>query len=65
MKLNIDFSAGKSTLINVITGEVEPTHGCAFVAGLDVGTEVSKCQQIIGVCAQDDLLWDEVLSFIN
>ena len=46
--------------MNVITGEVAPTHGCAYVSGLDVSTDISKCQQIVGVCAQDDLLWGEV-----
>ena len=28
--------------------------------GLDVRTEVAKLQQIMGVCAQEDLLWPEL-----
>jgi ABC-type lipoprotein export system ATPase subunit len=52
--------AGKSTLINVITGLIAPTHGKVFMNGLDVETDVAEVQQTIGVCAQDDLLWDEL-----
>lgn len=51
---------GKSTLINIITGMVVPTHGKVFMMGLDVETDASQVQQIIGVCPQDDILWDDL-----
>ncbi|CAE7770198.1 ABCA8, partial [Symbiodinium microadriaticum] len=52
--------AGKSTLINIITGVIAPTHGKVYIKGLDVENDVSEIQQTIGVCSQDDLLWDEL-----
>jgi ATP-binding cassette, subfamily A (ABC1), member 3 len=52
--------AGKSTLINIITGVTTPTHGKVFINGLDVEHDVAEIQQTIGVCSQDDLLWDEL-----
>jgi ATP-binding cassette subfamily A (ABC1) protein 3 len=52
--------AGKSTLINIITGLVSPTHGKVFMQGLDVETDSAQVQQVIGVCPQDDILWDDL-----
>lgn len=31
-----------------------------YINGLDVEEDASEVQQIIGVCAQDDLLWDDL-----
>ena len=50
----------QSSLINVITGLIAPTHGKVYINGLDVEEDASEVQQIIGVCAQDDLLWDDL-----
>jgi ABC-type multidrug transport system ATPase subunit len=47
-------------LINIITGLIGPTHGKVFMMGLDVETQSSQVQQIIGVCPQDDILWDDL-----
>ena len=52
--------AGKSTLMNIITGLIQPTHGKVYLSGLDVEAESAQVQQTIGVCAQDDLLWDDL-----
>lgn len=52
--------AGKSTLINIITGLINPTHGKVFMQGLDVEADSVQIQQIIGVCPQDDILWDDL-----
>mmetsp|Transcript_32 Transcript_32/g.58 ORF Transcript_32/g.58 Transcript_32/m.58 type:complete len:1981 (-) Transcript_32:168-6110(-) len=52
--------AGKSTLINIITGIVSPTHGKVFINGLDSELDQAEIQQTIGVCSQDDLVWDEL-----
>lgn len=52
--------AGKSTLINVITGLIAPTHGKVYINGLDAETDVAEVQQAIGVCPQDDILWDDL-----
>ena len=52
--------AGKSTLINLITGVLAPTHGKVFLNGLDVERDAIDVQQTIGICSQDDLLWDDL-----
>ena len=52
--------AGKSTLIKTLTGLHPPTHGEAFIFGLDIREDVANLQKIMGVCPQDDLLWLEL-----
>ena len=52
--------AGKSTLIKTLIGIHPPTHGSAFIFGLDVAVDVADLQRIMGVCAQEDLLWLEL-----
>lgn len=52
--------AGKSTLINIITGVLAPTHGKVYLNGLDVERDAMDVQQTIGICSQDDLLWDDL-----
>jgi ABC-type multidrug transport system ATPase subunit len=51
---------GKSTLINIITGLVNPSHGKVFISGLDVEVDAAAVQQITGVCPQHDLLWPDL-----
>ena len=52
--------SGKTTLISVLTGRVSATHGEAFVFGRSVRSEMSVLQDRIGLCPQDDLLYDEL-----
>lgn len=52
--------AGKSTLINILTGLIAPTHGKVYLSGYDIENDAALVQQIIGVCPQDDLLWDDL-----
>ena len=51
---------GKSTLINIITGLVNPSHGKVYIDGLDVEEDAAAVQQITGVCPQHDLLWPDL-----
>jgi ABC-type multidrug transport system ATPase subunit len=51
---------GKSTLINIITGVTKPTHGKVYLNGYDIEEDIAEIQQTIGVCSQDDYLWDEL-----
>jgi ABC-type multidrug transport system ATPase subunit len=37
-----------------------PTHGNVYLNGLNVEDDAAEVQQIIGVCPQDDILWDEL-----
>lgn len=52
--------AGKSTIINMLTGLVTPTSGSMTVAGLPVDTMLAEVRQMLGVCPQHDILWEEL-----
>ncbi len=56
---------GKSTLLNILNGSYKPTTGTITINGLDIHTEKSKLQGIIGFVSQDDLLIEELTVFQN
>lgn len=37
-----------------------PTEGTAFVGGYDIRTDMDKIHQVIGICPQFDLLWENL-----
>lgn len=50
--------AGKSSLLNMLSGEFPPSSGDAFIAGMSLITSVDKCRREIGFCPQFDALYD-------
>jgi ABC-type multidrug transport system ATPase subunit len=52
--------AGKSTTLNILTGFLQPTSGNALVQGSDIRTDMDQIYGIMGVCPQDNLLWDRL-----
>ena len=52
--------AGKSTMINILTGDLLPSHGKTFILGKDVTEESSIIQQSVGFCPQDNIGWDDL-----
>jgi ABC transport system ATP-binding/permease protein len=56
---------GKSTFINILNGNLEPTSGRVLINGLDVHKEKVKLQGIIGFVSQDDLLIEELTVYQN
>lgn len=52
--------SGKTTLISTLTGRTSPTHGEAFIFGKSVRSEMASLQDVMGLCPQDDLLWEEL-----
>lgn len=50
--------AGKSSLLNILSGEFAPTSGDAFISGTSLITDVDKCRKHIGFCPQFDALYD-------
>jgi ABC-type lipoprotein export system ATPase subunit len=52
--------AGKTTLVNVLTGLFNRTDGNAFLLGHDLDTERAQIQQLVGICAQENLLYPEL-----
>ena len=52
--------AGKSTLIKVLSCQMRPTTGSAFISGLDVVTDKKDVLSIIGVVPQENSFYDEL-----
>ncbi|MCB1050858.1 MAG: ABC transporter ATP-binding protein [Acidobacteria bacterium] len=54
--------AGKSTLLKILSGELTPSIGSVSIAGQDFAGNPSLYQHI-GVCPENDALWDEANGF--
>eukprot|EP01133_Synstelium_polycarpum_P002507 gene2507-2861_t len=52
--------AGKSTTISCVSGLFPPTEGTAKVFGMDIRDEIDNIHMIMGVCPQDNVLWDDL-----
>jgi len=52
--------AGKTTTFRMLTGEIRPSFGNAYVAGISVLDNISKVRQKIGYCAQFDSIIDQM-----
>lgn len=48
--------AGKTTTFKILTGEIAPTEGSAFICGYNVTTELEKIRDLVGYCPQFDAL---------
>jgi len=52
--------AGKTTVMKMLTGYLEPTSGSIEIDGLDINTEREAVQQRIGYLPENDPLYDEM-----
>lgn len=52
--------AGKTTTIKLMTGALAPNSGDCIIAGYSVNSQISAVRQVIGVCPQHDVLWDDL-----
>eukprot|EP01130_Rhizamoeba_saxonica_P016314 TRINITY_DN7523_c0_g1_i1.p1 TRINITY_DN7523_c0_g1~~TRINITY_DN7523_c0_g1_i1.p1 ORF type:complete len:975 (-),score=216.56 TRINITY_DN7523_c0_g1_i1:41-2965(-) len=52
--------AGKSTTINMLCGYLRPSTGSAEILGLDLQSKVDEIHLEMGVCPQDNVLWDDL-----
>ena len=50
--------AGKTTTLSMLTNDIDPTIGQAFVCGNNVATDVAAARKRIGLCPQVDPLLD-------
>ena len=57
--------AGKSTLLNVLNGNEIPSGGSVKINGINIHTEKTKIEGVIGHVSQDDLLIEELSVFQN
>lgn len=51
---------GKSTLLNVLNGNLEPAEGRILINGIDLYREKESLQGVIGFIPQDDLLLEDL-----
>jgi len=56
---------GKSTLINLLNGNLKPVSGKVYINGYDVHQSKSELEGVIGYVPQDDLLVEELTVFQN
>lgn len=52
--------AGKSTTINMLCGYMTCTSGIVEINGRDVRTDLDNIHLDMGVCPQDNVLWDDL-----
>jgi ABC-2 type transport system ATP-binding protein len=57
--------AGKTTTINLLTGLLLPTSGCARINGLDVVRDIQKVRRYISLVPQTVSLYEELSIFEN
>jgi ABC-type multidrug transport system ATPase subunit len=57
--------AGKSTLLTVLNGNEIPSDGEVLINGINIHTQKSKIEGVIGHVSQDDLLIEELTVFQN
>nr|XP_040569768.1 phospholipid-transporting ATPase ABCA1-like [Lepeophtheirus salmonis] len=48
--------AGKTTTFKMLTGDINPTSGDAFINGYSIFNEMGRCRQSLGYCPQEDAL---------
>lgn len=56
---------GKSTFLNILNGNLNPSSGSVLINGIDVHKEKNKLEGIIGFISQDDLLIEELTVYQN
>lgn len=57
--------AGKTTLIRILTTQLKPTAGEAYVFGLNVIREGSKVRRLISYVPQEMSVWTDVSGYEN
>ena len=50
--------AGKTTTIRILVGLLQPSAGSVHIGGLDIGKDMAKIKQRIGVCPQEAAVYD-------
>ena len=56
---------GKSTLLNILNGKLNPENGAVYINGYDLHNEQEELTGLIGYVPQDDLLIEELTVYEN
>lgn len=57
--------AGKTTLIRILTTQLRPTSGAAYVLGHDVVSEAAEVRELIGYVPQEFSVWTDLTGYEN
>jgi ABC-type multidrug transport system ATPase subunit len=57
--------AGKTTMLNIISGVQKPTSGTIKINGLDINNDAEAIEGVLGYVPQDDLLIEDLTVFEN
>ena len=57
--------AGKTTLIRILTTQLKPKSGEAYIFGLDVGHEGAKIRRLISYVPQEMSVWTDISGYEN
>ena len=52
--------AGKTTTLRILTGQIRPDKGRAYLAGKDVGKEIEELKKIFGVVFEEQNLYERL-----
>jgi len=55
--------AGKSTCVKMLTGLSGPSTGDALIYGKSIVNNMSEVREMMGVCLQDNILFDEMTGY--
>jgi ABC transport system ATP-binding/permease protein len=56
---------GKTTLLNLLHGKIQPTAGNLYINGYDVNSDAEELKGLIGFVPQDDMLIEELTVYQN
>ena len=57
--------AGKTTTVKMLTGQLKPNSGTAYLLGMDVAKHAEKVQGEIGVCFEETNLYEQMSAIEN
>jgi len=57
--------AGKTTLMRILTTQLKPTSGEAYVFGLNVANQDAEVRRIVGYIPQEMSVWTDISGFEN
>jgi ABC transport system ATP-binding/permease protein len=56
---------GKTTMLNLLHGKIQPTSGNIFINGFDINSDAEELKGLIGFVPQDDMLIEELSVYQN